>query len=41
MLRDELLAPDTIEVPPRTRFSRFISILGRYKTLKGVLAFQP
>ena len=31
MLRDELLAPTTIEVPPRTRFSRFIPIFGRYK----------
>jgi hypothetical protein len=31
LLRDELLTPGTIEVPPRTRFSLFIRTFGRYK----------
>jgi hypothetical protein len=34
LLRDELLTPGTIEVPPRTRFSLFIRTLGRYKLTK-------
>jgi hypothetical protein len=35
LLRDELLTPGTIEVPPRTRFSLFIRTLGRYKGTEG------
>ena len=34
MLRDELVAPNAIEVPSRTRFSRTFFILGRYKNAK-------
>jgi hypothetical protein len=35
LLGDELLAPNAIEVPPRTRFSRFVFILGRYKNAEN------
>jgi hypothetical protein len=31
MLWLELLAPETIEVPPRPRFSRILLTFGRYK----------
>jgi hypothetical protein len=34
MLRAEFLTPVTIEVPPRTRFSRFDFMCDRYKSRK-------